>query len=215
MANKNAEPIKSLASESINYKPAILVFLTGIGLIILILLKLNESGIIFSGQAKLEVGSPAPDFTFPGLDRKMVSLSDHRRKVVLVNIWATWCPPCIEEMPSMEKLYNELSGENFEILAVSIDALGIKAVAPFMKAYNLTFPALIDREGTIQNLYKTTGVPESFIIDREGILIKKIIGPLDWASPEALSYFQNLLKKPLSEKDIISNLREKRSSSRS
>jgi peroxiredoxin len=99
----------------------------------------------------------------------------------------------------MEKLYHELKGEDFEILAVSVDALGIKAVAPFMKAYKLTFPALIDREGTIQNLYRTTGVPESFIIDREGILIKKIIGPLDWASPEVFRYFRELIQRPWSQ----------------
>ncbi|UCG07095.1 MAG: TlpA family protein disulfide reductase [Desulfobacterales bacterium] len=204
-----------METKQFNYRAVILVFLGVAAFLALFALNQKE---LFRKLFELkspDVGRPAPNFEFPGLDGKIVSLSDYRAKVVLVNIWATWCPPCIEEMPSMQKLYNELSGENFEILAVSIDALGIKAVAPFMKAYNLTFPALIDREGTIQNLYKTTGVPESFIIDREGILIKRIIGPLDWASPEALRYFRNLLKKPLSEKDIISNLREKRSSSRS
>ena len=142
----------------------------------------------------LKVGRPAPNFEFPGLDGQIVSLSDHRGKVVLVNIWATWCPPCIDEMPSMEKLYNELQGENFEILAVSIDTQGLEAVAPFMKAYKLTFPALIDSEGTIKNLYKATGVPESFIIDKQGILIKKIIGPIDWATPEIFRYFRDLIQ---------------------
>ena len=70
---------------------------------------------------------------------------------MLVNIWATWCPPCVEEMPSMEKLYRKLKGQNFEILAVSIDEPGLKAVAPFMKKSNLTFPALIDSEGIHQS----------------------------------------------------------------
>jgi thiol-disulfide isomerase/thioredoxin len=126
----------------------------------------------------------------------MVSLSDYRGKVVFLNIWATWCPPCREEMPSMEKLYRELRGEGFEILAVSIDALGAKAVAPFMKEYRLSFPALLDPEGTVQQLYGTTGIPESFIIDKKGIIAEKIIGARNWATPEVIRFFRNLIQKP-------------------
>jgi peroxiredoxin len=99
-------------------------------------------------------------------------------------------------MPSMEKLYNELQGGNFEILAVSVDAQGLKAVAPFMKAYKLSFPALIDTNGTVMNLYRATGIPESFIINKKGILIKRIIGPLDWDAPEISDYLRNLMKEP-------------------
>ena len=95
----------------------------------------------------------------------------------------------------MQKLYKELNGEDFEILAVSIDAQGLKAVAPFMKTYKLTFPALIDSEATIQNLYKATGIPESFIINKKGILVKKIIGPINWDTPEVLRFFRDLIKK--------------------
>jgi peroxiredoxin len=102
----------------------------------------------------------------------------------------------------MERLYKELKGENFEILAVSIDALGTKAVAPFMKKYNLSFPALMDPGGTIKSLYQTTGVPESFIVNQEGILINKIIGPRDWATPEIIGFFRDLLLKPSTRKDI-------------
>ena len=176
-----------------NYPAAILVFLAVSGLLILFALKQNNTYLKFS---PLKPGLPAPNFTFPGLDGKMVSLSAFRGNVVLVNIWATWCPPCVDEMPSMEKLYKELKDENFEILAVSIDALGEKAVAPFMKKYNLNFPALMDTDGTIKTLYQTTGVPESFIVNQEGILIKKIIGPRDWAAPEVIGFFRDLLQKP-------------------
>jgi peroxiredoxin len=94
----------------------------------------------------------------------------------------------------MDTLYRELKGENFEILAVSIDALGKKAVAPFMKKYNLSFPALMDPDGTIKTLFQTTGVPESFIINQEGILIEKVIGPKDWATPPVVGFFRNLLQ---------------------
>lgn len=182
-----------------NFRAAILVFLAVAGMLILFSLKQNNSYLNYS---PLITGRPAPEFRFPGIDGKMVSLSDYRGKVVLVNVWATWCPPCVDEMPSMEKLYLALKGENFELLAVSIDALGTKVVAPFMKKYNLSFPALMDTDGSIQTLYQTTGVPESFIIDQEGILIQKIIGPRDWAKPEIVNFFRNLIQKPPGQKGI-------------
>ena len=163
---------------------------------IVILLQGKDSFLNLSNKPRVKPGLPAPNFTFPGLDGKMVSLTDFKGKVVFVNIWATWCPPCREEMPSMEKLYQELKGENFEILAVSIDTLGAKVVAPFMKEYKLSFPALLDPEGTIQNLYGTTGVPESFIIGKEGNIEEIIIGPMDWSTPEVVRFFRNLLRKP-------------------
>ncbi|MGW8301898.1 MAG: TlpA disulfide reductase family protein [Desulfobacterales bacterium] len=180
-----------METKKIDYRAVILVFLGVAALVIIFALKQNNPYLKFS---PLRVGQPAPDFTLPGLDGKMVSLSDYRGHVVLVNVWATWCPPCVDEMPSMEKLYRELEGENFEILAVSIDALGQKAVAPFMKKYNLSFPALMDPDGTIKTLFQTTGVPESFIINQEGILIEKVIGPKDWATPPVVGFFRNLLQ---------------------
>ena len=163
---------------------------------IVILLQGKDSFLNLSYKPRAKTGLTAPNFTFPGLDGKMVSLADFKGKVVFVNIWATWCPPCREEMPSMEKLYQELKSENFEILAVSIDALGIKVVAPFMKEYKLSFPALLDPEGTIQNLYGTTGVPESFIINKEGIIEEIIIGPMDWSTPDVVRFFRNLIQRP-------------------
>lgn len=184
----------------IKHKSAIIIFLIVISLLIIISLQLTESGMRLWTRATLDVGYAAPDFTLPDLDGKMVSLSDHRGKVVLVNIWATWCRPCVDEMPSMEKLYQEFKGDDFEILAISIDTLGIKAVTPFMKKYKLTFPALIDTEGEIKTLYKATGIPESFIIDKEGILIKKIIGARNWASPQVFRFFRDLIQKPLAQK---------------
>ena len=178
-----------------NYTTAAIVFVAVTVLVIILSLKLKDSSFEFPNQAAIGDNLPAPDFSFPGLDGKMVSLSDYRGKVVLVNIWATWCPPCVAEMPSMEKLYNKLKGQNFEILAVSIDAPGLKAVAPFMKKANLTFPALIDPEGSIRAAYGVTGVPESFIVDKQGILVKKIIGPVDWANPGVFRFFSDLIQK--------------------
>lgn len=180
-----------------NYPIAVFIFVAVTVLVIILSLKLNDSSFKFSNQVAIKDNLPAPDFTFPGLDGKMVSLSDLKGKVVLVNIWATWCPPCVDEMPSMEKLYRKLKGKNFEILAVSIDESGLKAVAPFMKKSSLTFPALIDSKGTIKTVYGITGIPESFIIDQQGILIKKIVGPVDWATPRIFRFFSDLIQKPL------------------
>ena len=178
-----------------DYRSVILVFILIAGLLALVLLHRNRSSDNPVQQVPIKIGLPAPDFKFPGIDGKMVKLSDYRGKVVLVNIWATWCPSCVDEMPSMEKLYRKLQGEKFEILAVSIDSLGATAVAPFMKKYQLTFPALIDSAGAIRMAYRTTGVPESFIVDKNGILVKKIIGPLDWTRPDALRYFRDLIQE--------------------
>jgi peroxiredoxin len=108
----------------------------------------------------------AQDFGLPNLRGDYVRLSDYRGKVVFLNIWATWCPPCREEMPSMESLYQRLKGRDFEMLAVSIDREGEKVVRPFAAKYGLTFPALLDPDSKTSRLCGLTGIPESFIIDK-------------------------------------------------
>ena len=147
-------------------------------------------------------GTVAPDFTVSTLDGKQVSLSDYRDKVVLVNVWATWCPPCRQEMPSLERLYKALKGENFEILAVSVDApLGQTDeggrpggdLAAFAKEFGLTFPILHNPSGNIQDLYQTTGVPESFVIGKDGVIYKKVAGPSEWDQPVNQELVRRLL----------------------
>jgi peroxiredoxin len=181
-----------------NYQGIIIIVLAIVAGVLLFALQQKKSFQRSFEPVTLDVGKPAPDFTLARLDRKMVSLSDYRGKVVLVNIWATWCPPCVAEMPSIEKLYQQLKGNAFEILAVSLDEQGVSVLAPFMKKYNLTFPALIDTHGITKIAYKTTGVPESFIINKQGILAKKIVGPLDWSAPEVLGFLQQLIQKSAS-----------------
>ncbi len=179
----------------VNLQAIILLFLFVAGVGSIVLLQTKDSSIKLSGKPQIEKGVPAPNFSFPDLDSKMISLAEYKGKVVLLNIWATWCPPCVQEMPSMEKLHQELKNENFEIIAVSVDELGAKAVIPFMKKHKLSFPTLIDTKGVINGLYQTTGVPESFIIDKEGIIVEKIIGPKNWASPDAIRYFRSLIQR--------------------
>ncbi len=174
-----------------------LVLIVG-GLLIALSMKGQDSSFQLIGQSRVKVGSPAPNFTLPDLTGKKVSLSDYGGRVVFLNIWATWCLPCVDEMPSMEKLYNKFKSDQFEILAVSIDGQGRKVVAPFMNRLNLTFPALLDRKGKIRNIYGVTGIPESFIIDKKGIIIKKVIGPIDWTKPDVSRFFEDLLQIPRS-----------------
>jgi peroxiredoxin len=172
------------------------IFLVLVVAIPIILISLKERGAPSRFIRPLQEGRPAPGFSFPDLEGRKVSLSDFRGKVVLVNIWATWCPPCRDEMPSMQKLYENFRGEHFEMLAVSIDADGHEAVAPFIQKLNLTFPVLLDLKGKTKGLYRITGVPESFIVDKEGILVNKVIGPMDWSSQQVFDFFQELIQKP-------------------
>ncbi|MHB9097418.1 MAG: TlpA disulfide reductase family protein [Syntrophales bacterium] len=190
MAEKKAHPGGGRNVKTI----AFIVFMI-IAVAVVILLQGKDALFKPPPQPRVAEGAPAPAIIFPGLDGRMVDLKAYRGKVVFLNIWATWCPPCREEMPSMERLYQELKGEDFEILAVSVDTAGAEAVAPFMKKYQLSFPALLDSKGTVQDLYGTTGVPESFIINRDGIIEKIVIGPMDWATPEVVRFFRDLIQE--------------------
>ena len=186
------EEAQNVHKINIQYVLLIVLIIVGVGTIVL--LQTKDSSFNIAGKPLLKKGEPAPNFTLPDLDGKMVSLTDYKGKVVLLNIWATWCPPCVEEMPSMEKLHQALKNESFEILAVSIDSTGSQVVAPFMKKHKLSFHTLTDTKGTIKNLFQTTGVPESLIIDKNGNIVEKIIGPRDWNSPDAIRFFQNLIQ---------------------
>ncbi len=134
-------------------------------------------------------GAEAPVFTAATLEGEQRTLDDYRDKVVLLNIWATWCAPCREEMPSMQRLYEEFEGEDFEVLAVSVharpgerDASGRPGgdLAEFADEFGLTFPILHDPAGDIQRIYQTTGVPETFLIGKDGIIYKKVAGGTHW-----------------------------------
>jgi cytochrome c biogenesis protein CcmG/thiol:disulfide interchange protein DsbE len=155
-------------------------------------------GIVWLQSAKYEpltVGKEAPDFALPNMEDKTVRLSDYRGKVVFLNFWATWCKPCREEMPSMEVLYKNFDHEGFVVLAVSIDRVTTKKdIPPFINSMHLTFPVLVDSWGQTDKRYKLLGVPETYIIDQQGILREKIIGPRDWTVLDNLQTITGLLK---------------------
>jgi peroxiredoxin len=141
-----------------------------------------------------KVGGIAPDFELPTLGGNSVKLSAYRGKVVFLNIWATWCPPCRDEMPSMEALYQRLKGRQFEMLAVSIDQKREEIVSPFVSKYGLTFPVLLDPDRKTYELYGLTGIPETFIIDKKGVIIFKVVGPQNWIKQEWLDYFDRIIE---------------------
>ncbi|HEY5626862.1 MAG TPA: TlpA disulfide reductase family protein [Nitrospira sp.] len=153
--------------------------------------------IVWMQSAKYEplvVGKIAPDFTLPDLNDKPHRLSDFRGKVVFLNFWATWCKPCREEMPSMEILNKNFEKDGLVILAVSIDRVTTtKDIPPFVKGMNLTFPVLIDSWGKTDMPYKRMGVPETFIIDQQGVIREIVIGPRDWTRIDSLQILTKLL----------------------
>src|SRR5213593_3264386 len=123
----------------------------------------------------LGVGSAAPGFHATNLRTgRPTTLADYRGKVVLLNVWATWCAPCRVEMPSMERLYRRLGGADFRVVAVSIDEESDSVVTAFARDLGLTFEILHDQSGAIKKDYQATGVPESWVLNRDGLIIKKV-----------------------------------------
>lgn len=140
-------------------------------------------------------GKPLPDISFTAMDGKKVRLASFKGKVLFVNLWATWCAPCREEMPGMQKLYEQMKGENFEMIAISIDKDGMKAVSPFVKELGLTFPILLDVEQLAAGPFHITGVPETFLVNQDGIILHHLVGPAKWDRPEITNALKALTRK--------------------
>jgi peroxiredoxin len=137
----------------------------------------------------------AMDFRLNHLDGTTASLQDFSGKVVLLNFWATWCLPCIQEMPDMEKLWQQYKDAGLVVLGVSNDDAGKrKRVETFINKVNLSFPILLDPDSTISELYNVSAIPVSYLIDRNGVLLAKIVGVREWASPEAFTLIEHLLQ---------------------
>jgi cytochrome c biogenesis protein CcmG, thiol:disulfide interchange protein DsbE len=134
------------------------------------------------------VGSRAPEFHAKNLATgRTVTLADYRGEVVLLNVWATWCQPCRVEMPALERLSQRMGGgvpgRGFKVVAVSIDEDADSVVADFARDLGLTFEILHDQTGDIKQAYQATGVPETWVIDPSGVIVKKVIGPTEWDGP--------------------------------
>ena len=155
--------------------PAILTIILASGL--LITGCTTESG----NPATATVGQVAPDFTLQNLDGKSVSLSDFRGTPVLLNFWATWCGPCRFEMPFLQEIYDEQSERGFVLLTVNIAESPTK-VADFMTELDLSLPVLLDARSEISKVYGITAIPTSFLIDKDGVIQKRIIGAFSSAA---------------------------------
>jgi len=142
----------------------------------------------------VKLGEPAPNFQLRDLNGRLVTLSDLRGKVVLLNFWATWCGPCRVEMPAMEELYRTFSRKDFEILAVSTDAQGVSVTRPFQQENHLTFPILHDADYHVGLTYGARTLPMTFMVDRRGVVRHQIFGARDWEASEAQQLVQMLMK---------------------
>lgn len=145
-------------------------------------------------RSVVQVGDEAPNFTLRDIAGNIMSLSQLRGKVVLLNFWATWCRPCLVEMPAMEQLYRTFPRGEFEILAVSTDPQGAAVTRPFQKRMGFTFPILHDSEYRVGLTYGARTIPITFMVDRQGIVRQKIFGARDWDSPEARDMIHALMK---------------------
>ncbi len=140
------------------------------------------------------VGSRAPSFDAVNLRTARPSgLMDYQGRVILLNIWATWCQPCRVEMPALERLARNLANTDFRIVAVSVDVSDSSTVMAFVRDLGLSFDILHDPSRRIERRYRTTGVPESFVIDRHGVIVKKVIGAVSWDSPVNETLIRRLL----------------------
>ena len=144
----------------------------------------------YSGTRPPRIGANAPDFTLTDSDRT-VQLSQLKGQVVLLNFWATWCPPCVEEMPSLVQMQNRMKGKGITVVAVSID-VDEKAYHQFVKEHGVNLLTVRDPDQKTPNLYGTHGWPETYVIDRNGVIRRKFIGAVDWTAPDITDFLSKL-----------------------
>ncbi len=146
------------------------------------------------GKRTPVVGELIPDIVLPDLQGDTFRLSDHRGEVILLNFWASWCAPCIEEMPSLERLHRALEAKGLRVVAVSVDD-DVQIIERFREEYDLSFLILHDAGASVSHAFETFKYPETFIVDRDGRLISKVIGARDWITPRIMVDIVGLLKE--------------------
>ncbi len=146
----------------------------------------------YQGPEGARVGDKASDFTLPGR-MASVRLTDFKGKVVLLNFWATWCPPCNQEMPSLEALKKNFEGKPFQLLAVSVDEGGWPAIDQFLKRLPVTMTILLDARGDVASLYGAYSLPTSYLIDKDGRIVQTFMGPEDWMERTIVSEIEKYL----------------------
>jgi len=144
----------------------------------------------YSGSRPPRIGQNAPDFTVQDSDRS-VSLNQYRGQVVVLNFWATWCPPCVEEMPSLVEMQRRMKAKGITVVAVSVD-VDEKAYRQFLKDHNVNLLTVRDPGQKSSNLYGTFKFPETYIIDRNGVMRRKFIGAVEWTAPDVTEFLGKL-----------------------
>jgi len=142
----------------------------------------------------VDIGERAPDFTLPALTQGSLSLHDFGRQVVVLNFWATWCPPCVEETPGLEKFAEQMRLQGVTVMGVSVDE-DAAALQAFATEQHLSFPILRDPSRSIANRYGTFQFPETYIIDQKGRVAEKLIGAVDWQDSRIITFIQELARR--------------------
>jgi peroxiredoxin len=158
----------------------------------LVAVAVHAEAIEGEGLTRLEHVRPAPDFALPDVDGNLHRLSDYRGKVILVNFWATWCPPCRLEMPSMQRAWEKLAGEGVVMLAIDVGE-DEETVFTFTADYPVEFPLLLDRKAKTIGEWGVIGLPTSFVVDGRGRVVYRAVGGREWDDPEILRRVRELL----------------------
>ncbi len=137
------------------------------------------------------LGQKAPDFSVVDSFGRQRTLASYHGRVLVLNFWASWCPPCVEETPALNTLHQELAGRPISILAISVDQDG-QAYRKFLKSYQVQFPTARDPQALIAQRYGTVKYPESYIIDAQGHMMRKVVGAYDWSRPQMLRFLKDL-----------------------
>ena len=164
-----------------------------VGLLLLPVHVRAQDPVVALSLSKPKPVQAAKEFQVTAPDNRPLKLSEFKGKVVFLNFWATWCKPCEEEMPSMERLHQRFKDKGLVVLALSEDADGATVVAPYLKKHNLTFPVGLDPKMSVAGLYGVWAIPSTFIIDKKGNRALFANGPREWDGPHAQALFQSLL----------------------
>ena len=154
-----------------------------------------ESQIEIKSQVGSEIGMQAPDLILRNLGGNIEGLSGFKDKVIILNFWATWCAPCLEEMPAFEKIYRRYRSQGLTVIAVSLDKGDTSKVEKFVDEHNLTFPVLLDLDGIAEKIYPSFTIPFTYVIDKKGIIVARVDGAKNWLSSETFAALDVLIKR--------------------
>lgn len=162
-------------------RPSLMTFVT----VVAVLLFTSLSSLSCRKNPGPQAGDPAPGFSLPDLEGDMVSLSDLKGRVVVLNYWATWCPPCVNEMPSLQRLHDALEEKGLSVVAISVDER-FEDIERFVENFGLSFTILHDEGAKVSRAYQTFKYPETYIIGRDGLVKSKVVGDRDWVAPSVI-----------------------------